>query len=105
MAKPPRVGSKLKISDFVQKKITSGTILKAIQPQVLSYFDERFHWVIRLIAVRAPHETVGIARKYEAGYAIIEEKDNGKLKLISKNIAKEFRDGTKVEEKDSKDSE
>ena len=90
MAKPPRIGSKVKVTEFIKKKISKSGKLKVIQPMVMSYFDETFYWIVRIIYVGPRDGKVGIPRKIEAGYAIVEEKLSGKLKLEDLKISKEL---------------
>ena len=92
MAKPPKIGSKGKITEFVTKKITKSNSLKVIQPAVISYFDETYYWIVRIIFVGVLDQKVGITRKIEAGYALVSETEKGKITMLDLRISKELMD-------------
>ena len=91
MAKPPKLGSKVRVADFVTKKISKSGKLKVIQPLVVSYFDKTFYWIARIIFIGQIDKKVGIIRKIEAGYAIVSENDSGKLNILDLVISKELK--------------
>ena len=82
MAKPPFAGSKLNVSEFVHKQLKNKAY-KVIQPQVLSFHDEKYWWFCKIVMIGRFDEGVGIARKREAGFVIVSENLKKKLKLES----------------------
>jgi len=83
MAKPPKIGSRLKVAKFAHTKALKGDKkYKVIQPQILSFHDETFFWSCKVISV-GETSSVGIARKTEEGFIIIIEKKD-KMKVLMK---------------------
>ena len=83
MAKFPRSGARRKVAEFVQKNLNHEGYdnIKTIQPQILSSLGEKFFWSVKIISVHNDTTGVGIQRKYEEGFEVVE--DNGKkLKSI-----------------------
>jgi len=81
MAKFPPSGSRRMVAQFVQDQIDKlGLSFKAIQPMILGAVNDKFYWALKIIDVK-PATSVGIARKYEIGFVIIEHgEDLTKLK-------------------------
>jgi len=83
MAKFPRSGARRMVAEFVQKNLNHDGIdkVKAIQPQILSSMGDTFFWSVKIISIHTDTSGVGIQRKYEEGFEVVE--DNGKkLKSI-----------------------
>ena len=83
MAQPPPSGARRKVAQFVQDNINEvGLNFKAIQPQLLSVIDGTFYWAVKVIEIKGAN-TVGIARKYEAGFVILTHEENlKKIKAV-----------------------
>jgi len=82
MAKPPKVGSKVTVAEYIVKNVLRGDKnYKVIQPQVISHFDETFWWVAKIIVVDEDFSAVGIQKRREAGLVVVTEK-NDKLKTV-----------------------
>ena len=81
MAKLPRSGSRRSVADFVMKGLVKEGYdnLKTIQPQVLvSMDDDTFYWSVLIISIHQDTSGVGIQRKYEEGFEVVEDR-NGKF--------------------------
>jgi peroxiredoxin len=80
MAKFPKTGSRRGVASHVLKKLQHEGFdnLMAIQPQILVSFDDMFYWSVKIISVHKDTSGVGIQRKYEEGFEIVED-DNGKF--------------------------
>ena len=82
MAKAPHVGSRLHIAEFIHDKVLKGSKdLKVIQPEVLSFFNDKYWWVAKVITIDPEMNVVGIARKTEYGFVIVSETGKNKFKL------------------------
>ena len=82
MAQPPPSGARRTVAQFVQDKMRIGSNMKAIQPMLLSVIDEKFYWAVKVIEIKEP-DRVGITRKYEAGFVVLEHgKDLKKIKSV-----------------------
>ena len=80
MAKPPFTGSKLSVSEFVHNKLKDKNY-KVIQPQVMSFHDDKYWWFAKVVSIGRFDENVGIARKREAGFVVVSETMKKKLKI------------------------
>lgn len=80
MAKLPRSGARREVADHVMKGLTKEghDNLRAIQPQVLVSMDDTFYWSVKIISLHEDTSGVGIQRKYEEGFEIVED-SNGKF--------------------------
>ena len=81
MAKLPRSGARREVADHVMKGLIKEghDNLRAIQPQVLvSLDDDTFYWSVKIISLHEDNSGVGIQRKYEEGFEIVED-SNGKF--------------------------
>jgi hypothetical protein len=82
MAKAPHVGSRMNVAAFVHDKVLNGSKeLKVIQPEVLSFFNDKFWWVAKIITIDPEMNVIGIARKTEYGFVIVSEDKKGKYKI------------------------
>lgn len=81
MAKLPRSGARREVADHVMKALVKEghDNLRAIQPQVLVSLDnDTFYWSVKIISLHEDNSGVGIQRKYEEGFEIVED-SNGKF--------------------------
>ena len=83
MAKAPNIGSRLAVAKYgFEKVLKKDKQYKVIQPQILSYHDDTFFWSCKVIRIEGTN-SVGIARKFEAGFIVIIEK-KGRFKTLLK---------------------
>ena len=88
MAKLPRSGSRRGVADYVHKRLVKDghDNLKAIQPQVLVGLDDDvFYWSVLIISIHEDASGVGIQRKYEEGFEVVEDnkgKYSSKLRVM-----------------------
>ena len=81
MARLPRSGARREVADHVMKGLTKEghDNLRAIQPQILvSMDDDTFYWSVLIISIHQDTSGVGIQRKYEEGFEVVED-SNGKF--------------------------
>jgi hypothetical protein len=83
MAKAPHIGSRKAVAEYgFNKVLKKDSSLKVIQPVILSHHDDTFFWSCKVIKVHQAG-SIGISRKTEEGFLVIEEK-NEKFKLLLK---------------------
>ena len=93
MAKAPHVGSRMHVAQFVHEKVLKGSKdLKVIQPEVLSFFNDKYWWVAKIITIDKTMNVVGIARKTEYGFVIVSESNKGKYKVEGTYMDKRLPD-------------
>lgn len=89
MAKPPHVGSRKHIAEFIHDKVLKGSSqYKVIQPQTLAFFNGSYWWVAKIVTIDRATNNIGIARKTEAGFVIVSEAKRGHFKVEGTYIQK-----------------
>ena len=100
MAKFPRSGARRDVAKFVSDRLIKEghDNLKTIQPQILTEFNDVFFWSVKIISIHKDTTGVGIQRKYEFGFEVVEDKDGkfkSKLRIINDDILKKKKNTKK----------
>jgi hypothetical protein len=93
MAKPPTIGSKKHVAEYIHDKICKGNPnLKVIQPAPVSHHNDKFWWVAKIVEIDPTKTSVGITRKSEFGFVVVSQTDkSSKFKMEGEYIAKQSK--------------